>query len=66
MKKNSSVIFTLPTGFGGNNENISLLEHVTGFEVGKVYFIFYYPLEDLNDQPKCIGSFNGKKDDNII
>ena len=25
MKKNSSVIFTLPTGFGGNNENISLL-----------------------------------------
>jgi len=26
LKKNSSVIFTLPTGFGGNNENISLLE----------------------------------------
>ena len=40
LKKNSSVVFTLPTGFGGNNENISLLEHVTGFEVGKTYFIF--------------------------
>ena len=35
LKKNSSVIFTLPTGFGGNNENISLLEHVTGLQAGK-------------------------------
>ena len=23
---------------------------------------FYYPLEDLNQQPKIIGSFNGKED----
>jgi hypothetical protein len=62
LKKNSSVIFTLPTGFGGNNENISLLEHVTGFDVGKQISYFYYPLEDLNNSPKIIGSFNGKKD----
>jgi len=62
LKKNSSVIFTLPTGFGGNNENISLLEHVTGFDVGKQISYFYYPLEDLNTSPKIIGSFNGKKD----
>ena len=62
LKKNSSVIFTLATGFGGNNENISLLEHVTGFKAGKNISYFYYPLEDLNQQPKIIGSFNGKKD----
>ena len=62
LKKNSSVIFTLPTGFGGNNENISLLEHVTGFQTGKNISYFYYPLEDLNQQPKIIGSFNGKED----
>ena len=62
LKKNSSVIFTLPTGFGGNNENISLLEHVTGLEVGKQISYFYYPLEDLNQQPKIIGSFIGKED----
>ena len=62
LKKNSSVVFTLPTGFGGNNENISLLEHVTGFDVGKQISYFYYPLEDLNTSPKIIGSFNGKKD----
>ena len=30
LKKGSSVIYCLPTGFSGNNENISLLEHVTG------------------------------------
>ena len=62
LKKNSSVIFTLATGFGGNNENISLLEHVTGLEVGKEISYFYYPLENLNQQPKIIGSFNGKED----
>ena len=62
LKKNSSVIFTLATGFGGNNENISLLEHVTGLKAGKNISYFYYPLEDLNQQPKIIGSFNGKED----
>ena len=62
LKKNSSVVYTLPTGFGGNNENISLLEHVTGLEIGKQISYFYYPLEDLTERPKIIGSFNGKED----
>ena len=65
LKKNSSVIFTLPTGFGGNNENISLLEHVTGFEIGKHVSYYYYPLEDLREEPKIIGSFNGKEDSTL-
>jgi hypothetical protein len=62
LKKNSSLIYTLPVGFGGNNENISLLEHVTGLEVGKQISYFYYPLESLNQHPNVIGSFNGKAD----
>ncbi|MCI4432651.1 MAG: hypothetical protein JHC41_03485 [Nitrosopumilus sp.] len=62
LKKNSSLIYTLPVGFGGNNENISLLEHVTGLEVGKQISYFYYPLESLNQHPNVIGSFNGKVD----
>ena len=62
LKKNSCVVYTLPTGFGGNNENISLLEHITGLEIGKQISYFYYPLENLNQQPKMIGSFNGKED----
>ena len=62
LKKNGSVVYTLPTGFGGNNENISLLEHVTGLEIGKQISYFYYPLENIEQQPKIIGSFNGKED----
>lgn len=62
LKKNSSVVYNLPTGFGGNNENISLLEHVTGLEVGKTISYFYYPLEDIQQQPRVIGSFNTKQD----
>ncbi len=62
LKKNSSIIYTLPTGFGGNNENISFLEHITGLEIGKQISYFYYPLEDLNHPPKIIGSLNGKED----
>ena len=62
LKKNSSVIYNLPTGFGGNNENISLLEHVTGLEVGKTVSYYYYPLGDQNHTPNVMGSFNGKED----
>jgi len=62
LKKNSSIVYNLPTGFGGNNENISLLEHVTGLEVGKTISYYYYPLGDLNHTPNVIGSFNGNED----
>lgn len=62
LKKGSSVIYTLPTGIGGNGENISLLEHVTGLEVGKHIHYYYYPLGGGNQPPKIIGSFNSRKD----
>ena len=44
IKKGCSVVYCLGTGFGGNAENISLLEHVTGFKPGKTVSYFYYPL----------------------
>lgn len=62
LKKNSAVVFALPTGFGGNNEYISLLEHMTGLAVGKKISYFYYPLDDPAEPPKIIGSFRGKED----
>lgn len=65
LKKNSAVVYNLPTGFGGNNENISLLEHITGFEVGKQISYFYYPLEDISRQPRVVGSFNKKEDSKL-
>ncbi len=64
MKKGGSVIYNLPTGIGGNNETISLLEHITGFELGKGISYFYYPLSK-GYAPEIIGSFNGKIDDKL-
>ena len=65
LKKNSSIVYTLPVGFGGNNENISLLEHVTGFEIGKSILYYYFPLADLKNTTNVIGSFNSKKDNEL-
>ncbi|MGI0072212.1 MAG: hypothetical protein ACREA3_00150 [Nitrosotalea sp.] len=64
IKKGGSVIYNLPTGIGGNNETISLLEHITGLEMGKGISYFYYPLTK-NQSPDIIGSFNGKTDDKL-
>ena len=63
LKKNSSVIYNLPIGFGGNHENIYLLEHIPGFEVGKSIFYYYFPILDLTNTPKIIGYFNGNQDE---
>ena len=65
LKKGSSVIYNLGTGFGGNNENISLLEHVTGLEVGKSISYYYFPLSDPTKTPNVIGSFNKNKDEQL-
>ena len=54
----------LGTGFGGNSENMSLLEHVTGLKVGKNVSYFYYPLSKENVVKSYIGSLNGKENDN--
>lgn len=65
LKKGSSVIYNLPTGIGGNNETISLLEHVTGYEMGKGISYFYYPLGAKNQVPDIVGSFNSKTDEKL-
>lgn len=64
LKKGSSVIYNLPTGIGGNNETISLLEHISGLQMGKGISYFYYPLSKTN-LPDIIGSFNGKSDEKL-
>ena len=63
VKKGYSVINCLGTGFGGNSENISLLEHITGYKTGKNISYFYYPLP--NDSKSIIGSYNGKADEKL-
>ena len=66
LKKDSSIINCLPTGFGGNNENISLLKHITGLEAGKSISYFYFPLNDLSKTPDIIGSANQSGEKKIL
>ncbi len=62
LKKGSNLIYCLGTGFGGNTDNISILEHVTGFKAGKSISYFYFPVNDSNQTPTIIGSFNNTDD----
>jgi len=66
LKEGSSVINCLATGFGGNNENISLLKHITGFEAGKSISYFYFPLNDLNKTPEVIGALKSIEEKNLV
>jgi len=63
IKKGCNVVYGLGTGFGGNSENISLLEHVTGLKVGKNVSYFYYPLSKEFTIKSYIGSSDGGEND---
>jgi len=63
IKKGCNVVYGLGTGFGGNSENISLLEHVTGLKVGKNISYFYYPLSKEFTVKPYIGSSDGKENE---
>ena len=65
IKKGCSVVYCLGTGFGGNSENISLLQHVTGYKISKTVLYFYYPLTGKDNTP-IIGSHDGKTDKKLV
>jgi len=65
VKKGCSIVYGLGTGFGGNSENMSLLEHVTGLKVGKTVSYFYYPLFKETKTKSYIGSSNGKENQTL-
>jgi hypothetical protein len=66
LKENTSIINCLPTGFNGNNDNISFLKHVTGFEAGKSISYFYFPVQDLNKIPEVVGSLKKTSEKKVL
>jgi len=66
LKKGSSMIYCLGTGFGGNTENMSLLEHVTGFKVGKNISYYYFPIPTKIESPGFIGTDSSKPNEKIL
>ena len=65
LKKGSSLVYCLGTGFGGNSENMSLLEHVTGNKVGKNISYYYYPLSPNNELQDYVGANSIKSDEKL-
>ena len=67
LKRGSSIIYTLPTGIGGSNENIALIEHITGMSVGKDVFYYYMPIntDSIIASETLIGSLKSRQDTHI-
>src|SRR5207249_7944095 len=64
LKRGASVVYMLPTGIGGNNENIALIEHVTGMKVDKDVSYYYLPMSSFAGpgSETLIGSVKSKQD----
>ena len=65
LKRGASLIYMLPTGVGGNNENIALIEHMTGMTVEKDISYYYLPMSSIASSETLIGSIKSKHDNNI-
>jgi hypothetical protein len=66
LKKGSSMIYMLPTGIGGNNENIALVEHVTGMAVDADVAYYYMPATPLAPGTETlVGSARLRQDNNL-
>jgi hypothetical protein len=67
LKQGASLIYMLPTGVGGNNENIALIEHMTGMTVEKDVSYYYLPMSTITtaSSETLIGSVKAKHDNHI-
>lgn len=67
LKRSASVVYMVPTGVGGNNENIALIEHMTGMTVSKDISYYYLPMSPIagTGSETLIGSVKSKQDNNL-
>ena len=66
LKRGASVIYMLPTGVGGSNENIALIEHVTGMSVEKEISYYYMPVSSVGGPREVVvGSAKAKQDNHL-
>lgn len=57
LKKNTSIVFNIPLGIGGNTEIISLIEHLSGFIVGTEIYYYYNPIDKIKTNEIIVGSY---------
>jgi len=66
LKRGASVVYMLPTGVGGNNENVALIEHVTGMSAGREISYYYMPMSSVAGPSEAlIGSVKSKQDNHL-
>jgi hypothetical protein len=64
LKRGASVVYMLPTGVGGNSENMQLIEHMTGMTVDKDVSYYYLPMSSIagSSSETLIGAAKSKQD----
>ena len=62
LKKNTSIVFNIPLGVGGNTEIISLIEHLSGLTVGADVFYYYNPIDKTKTNEVIVGSHQQMND----
>ena len=63
LKKNTTIVFNIPLGIGGNTEIISLIEHLSGFTVGTEVYYYYIPISKIKPNEIIIGSYQQQLND---
>lgn len=60
IAKGVTLVNTLPTGPGGNSENIMMVEKQTGLQVGSTLTYSYVPLRPRDAKPAVVSSAGGQ------
>ena len=69
LKSNTSIVFNIPLGVGGNTEIISLIEHLSGYNMETEIYYYYNPINKNRSDKIILGRFQQKEDqyfNNII
>lgn len=66
LSKGTIFVNTLPTSYGGNQENVSIIEKFTGLEAGVSFDYIYAPLIPRTNKPIVLGSVRLDMDKAVI
>ncbi len=62
LKSNTSIVFNIPLGIGGNTEIISLIEHLSGYNIGTDIYYYYNPINKNKSDKIILGKYQQKGD----
>ena len=63
LSRSVTLVNTLPTGPGGNSENIMIVEKQTGLKLGSTFTYSYMPLRPRESRPTVLATAGGQDND---